>query len=43
MFKFTKSQMTEMAQFVSELVRQGLVYTVSSDDEGWEIELTGGF
>jgi hypothetical protein len=45
-FEFSGEQMTEMAAFVSELVRQGVTYRVFNLIEGcgcWRIELLGGF
>ena len=35
--------MKEMAQFVAELTKQGIVFTVTSDVKEFTIELTGGF
>lgn len=39
--RFQKTEAAEMA--VSGLVREGVTYTVSNDDDGWTFELTGGF
>lgn len=42
-FEFSGEQMTELAAFVSELVRQGVVYKVYNLTGFWRVELTGGF
>ena len=39
--KFTEEQMIAMAQFIAELTRQGVVYTISSYTGYWEIAVTG--
>lgn len=40
---FQKYEMTEMAQFISELARQGVTYSVLKTPDGFSIELTGGY
>ena len=35
--------MKEMATFLSQLVREGVVYTVTKNGSEWSVELTGGF
>jgi len=33
----------EMAQYIAELVRQGIVYKVTTTLDYWIVETTGGF
>ncbi len=42
-FEFSNTQTIEMASFVSELVRQGVTYKVTTLGDGWKIELLGGY
>ena len=49
--QITLHDIVGLAQFVSELVRQGVIFTVSSEDASasskpeivWHVTLTGGF
>lgn len=38
-----KTEVELFAKFISQLVREGVVFVVHSDEIGWEVELTGGF
>jgi len=40
---FTVDEMIAMATFISQLVREGVVYTVTKCGSEWSIELTGGY
>lgn len=42
-FTFSERQAEYMAQFISELVRQGVTYRVVEGCGCWTIELTGGY
>ena len=42
-FNFNLDQVVEMAKFVSELVRQGVTFTVAEGIDYWKITLTGGY
>jgi hypothetical protein len=41
--KFQKTEAAEMATFVAGLEKEGMVYIVYNDDDGWRFELTGGY
>ena len=38
-----KHETVLFAQFISQLIREGVTFAVFSDDYAWEVELTGGF
>lgn len=42
-FELTVDGMTLLAAFVSELVRQGVTFTMRQDNVAVEVTLTGGF
>jgi hypothetical protein len=41
MIRFIESQIIFMAQFLTELERQGITYTVEALMDGWSITITG--
>lgn len=38
---FTRAMATEMAAYLAELERQGIVYETETDHNGWYITITG--
>jgi hypothetical protein len=41
---FAKTEAKQMAIFISQLIREGVTFTVyNRGREGWEVELTGGY
>lgn len=40
---FGTEEMTQMAQYVAELVRQGVDFEVKRNGGTWEVRTTGGF